>query len=42
VRGTCCDPISRIRVCLWIRIEQIELKVFGFVPRHAREDIVPL
>jgi len=42
VRGTCCEPISRVRVCLWLPIEQIELKVFGFVPRHAHEGIVPV
>jgi hypothetical protein len=40
VRGTICEPI--LRVCLWLGIQQIELKVFGLVPRHAHERILPL
>ena len=40
MRGTVCEPIRR--VCLWLRVEQIELKVFGLVPRHAHEGILPL
>jgi hypothetical protein len=30
------------RVRLRLRVEQIKLSVFGLVPRHAHESIVPL
>jgi hypothetical protein len=39
------DPDQRSqvwRVLLCREIEQIELSVFGLVPRHAHERIVPL
>jgi hypothetical protein len=39
-RGSICESILRVR--LWLRIEQIKLKVIGLVPRHAHECILPL
>lgn len=32
----------RRRACTWFRVEQIELNLFGLVPRQTHERIVPL
>jgi hypothetical protein len=39
-RRAVCDHVYDVSIR--IRIEQIELKVFGLVPRHAHEGILPL